>query len=171
MEIVLMGYMGSGKSTIGKSMAKKNNLEFIDLDHYIELQEKQSINAIFKNKGEIYFRLQEAKYLQEILHSKTNFVLSLGGGTPCYANNTEVIAKSNGISIYLKAKIPTLHQRLKNESSNRPLIASLNDEDLYEYIGKHLFERAPFYEQADVNISIDGKNIDEICIEIQKQLH
>ena len=165
-----MGYMGSGKSTIGKLIAENYNLQFIDLDNFIESQEQLSINAIFKTKGEIYFRLQESKYLQEILNSKTNYLLSLGGGTPCYANNIEVITNANVKSIYLKAKIPTLYTRLKNESSNRPLIASLSDEDLYEYLGKHLFERAPFYEQANVNISIDEKSIEEICTEIQQHL-
>lgn len=165
-----MGYMGSGKSTIGKLIAEKNNLQFIDLDNYIESQEQQSTSAIFKTKGEIYFRLQESKYLQEIIRSKTNYVLSLGGGTPCYANNIDVITKSNVKSFYLKCKNSTLHTRLKKENANRPLIASLNNEDLLEFIGKHLFERAPFYEQADFKISIDEKRIEEICSEIQQQL-
>lgn len=163
MEIVIMGYMGSGKSTIGKYISKKNNLNFIDLDNYIEQREKLSIKEVFSQKGEIYFRIKEAFYLKEILDSKKNYVLSLGGGTPCYGTNIGLIKESNALSFYLKGSIQTLIQRLRNEKESRPLIASLNDEQLLEYIGKHLFERAPFYEQASFKIAINNKSVKEIA--------
>lgn len=166
-----MGYMGSGKSTVGKYLSKKMNLEFIDLDEYIEEQEKTTIKELFSEKGEIYFRLQESKYLKEILNNKSNYILSLGGGTPCYANNIEEIKNSPAKSFYLKCNINTLHNRLKRNNSTRPLIASLNDEDLFEYIGKHLFERAPYYEQAKFKVSLDNKNVEETYCDIVAQLH
>ncbi|NVK53449.1 MAG: shikimate kinase [Flavobacteriaceae bacterium] len=170
MEIVLLGYMGSGKSTIGKYLAKKLDLQFVDLDEYIEAKENQSISNIFKEKGEIYFRFQEATYLKEFITINFNYVLALGGGTPCYADNTNSLKNSKAISFYLKATIPTLLQRLENEKENRPLIVDLKPEELTEFIGKHLFERAPFYEQATSKISIDNKNPEEICLDIITQL-
>ena len=94
MKIVLLGYMASGKSNIGKKLSKKLSMSFIDLDDYIIEKEKMTISDIFKAKGEIYFRLIENKYLKEILLEKKDFILSLGGGTPCYANNMEEINKN-----------------------------------------------------------------------------
>ncbi|MCD6543255.1 MAG: shikimate kinase, partial [Flavobacteriaceae bacterium] len=104
-------------------------------------------------------------YLNELLNSDKSFVLALGGGTPCYANNIDLI-KAMSISIYLKANINTLFNRLEKETANRPIISGLNDEKLKEFIAKHLFERAPFYEQADHIISIDNKSIDQIVDKI-----
>jgi len=107
MKIVLLGYMASGKSTVSRLLAKKLGLNAIDLDDYIIKKEGASVGDIFKNKGEIYFRVQENKYLLELLNSDKSFVLALGGGTPCYANNMALI-KEYAISIYLKANLITL---------------------------------------------------------------
>lgn len=166
MEIVLMGYMGSGKSTIGKRISERLDLTFIDLDSYIELKEELSIKELFKSKGEIYFRVKEAEYLQEVLDTKTKYVLSLGGGTPCYGTNMNRINESAVVSCYLKANIPTLVKRLQKGKQDRPLIASLSNEQLLEYIGKHLFERAPFYEQAAYKININDRSIEEISDDV-----
>ena len=171
MEIVLLGYMGSGKSTVGKYISDKMNLTLIDLDAYIVEKEKMSISQLFASKGEIYFRKQEGVYLKEILELKSNYVLALGGGTPCYGGNMKVIIDSNATSFYLKASIPFLANRLEFSKKNRPLIANLNDEQLLEYIGKHLFERAPFYEQSNYKVAIDNKSIEEIYCDIAVQLH
>ena len=99
-------------------------------------------------------------------------VLSLGGGTPCYSSNMQAILDAkNAISIYLKASIPTLVERLKIEKSKRPLIAHIEtDELLIEFIGKHLFERTPFYSQAQVTISTDNKKENDIIEELIFQL-
>ncbi|MEE9407433.1 MAG: shikimate kinase [Polaribacter sp.] len=171
MKIVLLGYMASGKSTIGKKLAKKLYLNFIDLDNYIEDKEKMTISTIFKVKGEIYFRLIEHKYLKEILNSDEKCVLSLGGGTPCYANNMELINNSKAISIYLKTSIKTLVERLLNEKSKRPLVANLEDEKITEFVAKHLFERRFYYEQAKFLLSIDDKTSNEVVTEIRILLH
>ena len=93
-------------------------------------------------------------------------MLALGGGTPCYADNMTFIQKKSQ-SIYLKASIATLCQRLRNEKSQRPLIASLNDEQLTEFVAKHLFERREFYEKADQVINIDDKSVDKLLEELQ----
>tara|TARA_R110002074_G_scaffold79064_8_gene178530 strand:+ start:1110 stop:1628 length:519 start_codon:yes stop_codon:yes gene_type:complete len=172
MKIVLLGYMGSGKSTIGKKLADKIYHKFTDLDTYIENKEDKTIPEIFNEKGEIYFRKAEHKYLQEFLSENDSFVLSLGGGTPCYAGNMDIIINQNGvISFYLQASIPTLKDRLINNSSKRPLLASLSEEKLIEYIAKHLFERSVFYEKATHRINVNSKEIEAIVAEIRILLH
>ena len=172
MKIVLLGYMGSGKSTIGKKLAKKIYVPFYDLDQYIEMKEGASIAEIFQNKGEIYFRKIEHIYLKEFLLENDNYVLSLGGGTPCYAGNMDAILnESDVISIYLQASIPTLKERISKNKKKRPLVASLSDEKMTEFIAKHLFERRNFYEQAQHTVSVDEKNISNLVAEIRILLH
>ncbi len=167
MKIILLGYMASGKSTIANKLAKSLSLQSIDLDDFIEENEGCSIKTIFRDKGEIYFRNKENSYLKELAKNNEEFVLASGGGTPCYTNNIDLITE-NGISVYLKASIQTLFDRLVLEKSQRPLISELSDEKLKEFIAKHLFERTPFYEKALYTIVIDGKTTDEIANEILK---
>jgi shikimate kinase len=168
MIVILIGYMASGKSSLGRLLAKKIGYDFIDLDEFIELKEKMHVKDIFETKGEIYFRKVESIYLNEIISKKSNIILSLGGGTPCYGNNMENILKSNNVkSVYLKASIPSLIERLKNEKNKRPLISHIkNNEELAEFIGKHLFERSVFYDQAHYKISTDNKTKNEIVEEL-----
>ncbi len=165
MKIILLGYMASGKSTISKSVANILGIDAIDLDDYIVENEKNSIKNIFKYNGEIYFRNCENIYLKELLNSQKSFVLALGGGTPCYANNMDLI-KNKANSFYLKASLNTLFERLHLEKESRPLISELNDDKLKEFIAKHLFERVAYYEKAKQTINIDKKSIKEIGDEI-----
>ena len=171
MKIVLLGYMASGKSTIGREISKKLDMKFIDLDDYISKREKRSISEIFKVEGEIYFRKIESSYLGEILNSKESFILSLGGGTPCYSNNMEVILNSEASSIYVKVDIKTLASRLTTEKNKRPLVADLEDDKLIEFVAKHLFERRFFYEQASITVNTEDKSIEEIITEIRILLY
>ncbi len=171
MTVFLIGYMGSGKSTIGQKLSDLLKFDFLDLDLYIQDKEGQSIPLLFQTKGEIYFRKIESRYLEEVI-AKENTVVSLGGGTPCYGNNMNVILSSaNAKSIYLKASIPNLVERLFDERVQRPLIAHLETEnELTEFIGKHLFERSFFYSQSDIAISVDGKSVNEIIADIVPKL-
>lgn len=171
MRIVLLGYMASGKSSIGKKISKSLQTEFIDLDDYIIEKENRSIADVFAKKGEIYFRKIEHQYLKEILEQKTNFILSLGGGTPCYAGNMELIKKSNTTSIYLQGNVPTMVKRLIKKKVKRPLIASLGDDKIPEFVAKHLFERRFFYEQANIIIKIDDKKKSKVAKELHKLLN
>ena len=166
MKIVLVGYMGSGKSTIGKMLAKKLGIRFIDLDEYIEVSEQMCIPEIFDTKGEIYFRKKEHEYLKEIMDSQDNVVLSTGGGTPCYGENMNAVLEATSNVFYLKASINGLLERLIAEKEYRPLIANIPNQELPEFIGKHLFERSFFYSQAHHSITTDGKNIEEIVTQI-----
>lgn len=166
MKVVLLGYMGSGKSTVGIKLAKKLSLPLIDLDHFIEEKEQMSIGELFQNKGEIYFRKQEMSYLEFLLSSSEAMILSLGGGTPCFGDNMKKINKATPHVFYLQLSITGLVERLKPEKGHRPLISHLSDEELPEFIGKHLFERNSFYRQSNQIIPCDGKTIDEIVEEI-----
>ncbi|MDO6519927.1 shikimate kinase [Zobellia uliginosa] len=170
MKIVLLGYMGSGKSTIGKILAHKRNLEFIDLDHYIEQAENMSVSDIFKIRGELYFRKKEHQYLNEVLDQKDDFVLSLGGGTPCYGDNMKSIAEQTENTFYLKVSISELTKRLLKEKDERPLVKNIAEDELPEFIGKHLFERNQFYSQARKVITCDTKDVKDIVEEIKAAL-
>ena len=162
--IFLVGYMGAGKTAVGKSLAKKCKYNFYDLDNYIELKEKKTIDNIFKEKNEVYFRKIEHKYLKELSNLKENKIISTGGGTPCFDNNLNIInSTENSISIYLKASVEVLLDRLKNGINKRPLISHLNEHDkLKEYIKKHLFERSFYYEQSKIKVKTDSMNLFDI---------
>ncbi len=166
--VVLMGYAGSGKSTVGKLLAEKLLVKHLDLDDFIEQKEQKGISDIFKEKGEIYFRKLEHQLLVEVLDQAEFMVLSLGGGTPCYANNAEIIANSPHLSFYLHANVPTLVSRLGDEIRSRPLLAEV--EDLPSYIGQHLFEREHFYRTAKHVISTSGKTTAVVVEELYSAL-
>lgn len=165
-KIILLGYMASGKTTIASMLAKELNFEWYDLDQIIEKNNEITIPEIFKNKGEIYFRKLEHQTLNEILLKNDNLVLSLGGGTPCYANNHFHFESDEVISIYLKASIETLYNRLLNEKEQRPLLQQYNNDTLQEFIAKHLFERSYFYNKAKKTINIDNKSTSMVVKEI-----
>lgn len=172
MIIVLLGYMASGKSTIGRFLSARTYVPFVDLDEYIEERERKTISKIFEEHGDIYFRTIEHKYLKELLHTKKDCIISLGGGTPCYAGNMDIIAKNeNTKAIYLQASIQTVITRLHKNKANRPIVANLNKEELQEFVAKHLFERSYFYNQANLTIKIDDKSIQEIVTELQILLY
>lgn len=164
MIVVLIGYMGSGKTTVGKNLADVLGFGFVDLDEYISENEQASINSIFDEKGEIYFRKKESEYLGHILRSSENLVLALGGGTPCYGENMHLIKNSEqSVSFYIKLSIQDLTNRLILEKQKRPLIKHMvSKDDLIEFIGKHLFERSGFYTKADYTINADNKTVQEI---------
>lgn len=168
MIIVLIGYMASGKSSIGEKLAKKLKYNFADLDDLIEEKENLTVSEVFKTKGEVYFRKQEAIHLKDQIENNTDLVLAVGGGTPCYGTNMEVILKSDKVkSIYLKRALPTLVDKLIKKKAKRPLIAHIETKEaMTEFVGKHLFERAFFYNQAEIKLNIDHKSKNKIVKEI-----
>ncbi|MEM7486909.1 MAG: shikimate kinase [Bacteroidota bacterium] len=170
MKVVLVGYMASGKSSIGRLLAKELSVEFIDLDEYIEEQMDKSIATIFSQKGEIYFRKKEHEMLTKVLNNNKSMVLSTGGGTPCYANNMETILKNSDHSIYLQLSVSSLVDRIQNEKEKRPLVKNVADSELSEFIGKHLFERRQFYSQASCTIDCNNKSIATLTSEIKELL-
>ena len=172
MKIILLGYMASGKSTVGGFLAKILGYKFIDLDNYIEEKEDRTVSEIFKKNGEIYFRKVENIYLKELLLTDQNLVISLGGGTPCYANNMDlIVSDDNAVSFYLKTSIKEIVNRLMSEKDKRPLLADIGSKEvLTEFVGKHLFERNPFYLRSDHILETDHKSIQTIVEEFVFEL-
>ncbi|WP_338378735.1 shikimate kinase [uncultured Flavobacterium sp.] len=166
MKIVLVGYMGVGKTSLAKKIAKKVGISCYDLDAVIEKSENSTVELIFKNKGEVYFRNVEHQLFKDFLEKEEDFILSLGGGTPCYANNHLLLQRDDVVSVYLKASITTLVTKLKDKRDKRPLIKDLSQEDLHEYIAKHLFDRSFYYQNAKSTVNVDGKKKKEIVKEI-----
>ncbi len=158
--------MGCGKSTIAKRLSSSTGIPFVDLDKSIEERTNLSINKIFKLHGEIYFRKLEREVFIDLLKIPNDLIIGLGGGTPCYANNHELLKGQNIVSIYLKASVDTLFERLISNKSKRPLIANKTDEELKEFIAKHLFDRSYYYNQAQYKLVIDGKSKDETAQDI-----
>lgn len=165
-KIILLGYMGCGKSTIAKKLSKDSGIAFIDLDEYIEKKANLSINTIFEKHGEIYFRKLEHQLFVELLHSPEEIIIGLGGGTPCYANNHTLLIGEGVVSVYLKASIDTLYDRLSSNKSKRPLIANKSDVEMKEFIAMHLFERSFYYNQANYKVVVDNKTIDQVVLDV-----
>ena len=149
-----------------------NGFNFYDLDEYIEVKEGKKVSEIFNENNEVYFRKIENKYLKEISLLKENKIISTGGGTPCFQNNFEIINESsNSTSIYLKANIDVLVNRLKESNNDRPLISHLTDEHkLKEFITKHLFERSYYYEKSKIKLVTDNLEPSEIVKLITNRL-
>lgn len=169
-KIILLGYMGSGKSTIANLLSEKTQISAYDLDKIIEERVGMSVKNIFDQKGEIYFRKLEHQIFKELISSDEQMILSLGGGTPCYANNHEMLNGSNIVSFYLKASIETLYSRLLSIKDNRPLIAKQEKEEMKEYIAKHLFDRSYYYNQATHVVVVDNQSPEEVVSAISKIL-
>ena len=169
-KIVLLGYMGCGKSTIAKLLSEKVGIPYFDLDEIIEKKTNSSITNIFKEKGEIYFRKLEHEVFHDFMGNAGNAILGLGGGTPCYSNNHELLKGENTVSIYLSASIDTLYSRLMLEKQHRPLLADKSEEELKEFIAKQLFDRSFYYHQAQHKITVDAKSTAMIVSEVEKLL-
>jgi shikimate kinase len=161
MKIFLIGFMGSGKTHWGRQISAKLNLPFYDLDTVIIDREKRSVADIFAAKGEEYFRYMEKETLEDLSAGQESFILSCGGGTPCFFNNIEFM-KKNGKVIWLNTSIDVLTHRLQRERISRPLISNVDAEDLRRYIVKKLSERRMYYQQADVTVDEEKTTLDEL---------
>lgn len=167
MKIFLLGFMGAGKSTIGKFAARKNELEFVDLDAFIEEREGMKIPEIFRTEGENRFREMEREALEAIIADERDLLVSTGGGTPCYFDNIQRM-NANGVSLYLDLSSARLTDRLRNAKSQRPLVRNVKG-DLQIFVHKKLLERAPFYSQANIIVPENEafkKNVAELVRKI-----
>lgn len=150
MLIYLVGFMGCGKSTIGKKLANRLGYHFIDLDIYIEQKHMSPIAAIFQKQGEAHFRQLESKSLREI--QGFGQVIATGGGTACFYDNMDWMNRQ-GTTIYLELSPEALFSRLVNVKYKRPSTKGLSDEELKQFIIQKLDERKPFYEQAKLKVN------------------
>ncbi len=156
MRIFLIGFMGCGKTTVGKTIARKLDFEFVDTDSIIEELFKTNVNEYFRILGEQRFRETERKALDEIINHD-NIVVSTGGGLPCYNNNIEVM-NNHGLTIYLKMSVSSLHHRLLQSKKKRPLLENMNSAELKSFIEVKLAERETYYNQA--KLILPGENFD-----------
>ncbi|MDR1517375.1 MAG: shikimate kinase [Dysgonamonadaceae bacterium] len=167
MRIFIVGYMGVGKTTIGKSLGKLLNVEFIDLDKYIENKYRKTIAELFEEKGEDGFRAVERRALEEVAAFE-NVIVSTGGGAPCFFDNMEKM-NAAGITVYIEAEPEELADRLLASKTVRPLIAGKSREELVPFIAQHLSARERYYKQArivhktdklltkkEVHLTVDG---------------
>jgi shikimate kinase len=155
MKIFLIGFMGSGKTTLGRKLASKMDYEFIDLDHKLEQQVELSIAEYFSFFGEDAFRKLESEVLKKTVYSE-NVVISTGGGLPCYFDNMDWM-KANGKTVYIKLSPKTLADRLETGKEERPLLQDKRGDDLVLFIEQKLAEREKYYSQA--NIIADGLSL------------
>jgi shikimate kinase len=149
MKIFLVGYMGSGKSTLGKRLANALEIPFLDTDTEIERIQGKSISAIFQDEGEEHFRQLEEKYLISLKDVHERTVYATGGGMPCFYDNITLLNEL-GATVYLKRPASELLHRLVNSKKERPLTVGKTKEELYKFIDQHLSEREPFYEKAKI---------------------
>lgn len=152
--IFLIGYMGVGKTTIGRELAKKLNFEFVDLDHFIQNRYNKDITSIFEEEGEAKFREIENKTLREVATFE-NVVVSTGGGAPCFFDNMDIMNQS-GLTIYLKATPELLTNRLiTSNRDKRPLIKNKTEDELLQFISENIVKRDPFYSLAHLTFESD----------------
>lgn len=155
MNIYICGYMGVGKTTIGKDLSKRLEMEFVDLDEEIEKEVGLKVWEIFETKGEDYFREQESKILKRVIKEKNKNIISLGGGTVCEINNlNSILAK--GILVYLKADEEFLAERLKMDSEKRPLLKSIEPGSFLQYVQSTLPRREQFYSLSQVETLVNA---------------
>lgn len=151
MRIFLIGFMGSGKTHWGMRIAEKLQIPFYDLDAVIVNNEGMNISEIFADKGEEYFRYKEKQTLEDLVTKEENFVLSAGGGTPCFFNNIKFMKRSGKV-LWLNTSLEALNQRLLKEKMSRPLLSGITEAGLRSYIIRKLSERKMYYEQADMMV-------------------
>jgi len=166
MRIFLIGFMGSGKTHWGTRIAEKLKIPFYDLDAVIVSNEGMSISEIFGIKGEEYFRYVEKQTLEDLVAREEDFVLSAGGGTPCFFNNIEFM-KRNGKVLWLNTSLEALNQRLLKEKTVRPLLRGINEAGLRAYIIRKLSERKMYYEQADLMVHEETMELDPLVSMLQ----
>jgi shikimate kinase len=163
MRIYLIGYMGCGKSTLGRRLSEFLGLQFVDMDHYIEMRNLKTIPQIFAEEGEKEFRLKERKALDE-LSEFTDTVIATGGGAPCFFDNIDLMNKT-GKTIYLNIDPSILAERLLKSKTERPLIKGKSKEQLVAFIDETLKKRNQYYKQAAIEI-----NQPDIDLEVVREM-
>ena len=166
MKIFLIGFMGSGKTHWGRILSQHTGLPYFDLDEVIVKAEKSSVQQIFHDKGEEYFRVKEQEVLEALAEDHIDIIISTGGGTPCFFNNIDFM-KQQGKVVWLNTSVNVLLERLLKQKHSRPLIKNISDADLKSFIIKKLQDRKIYYSQADVILQEESITIDSLLKSIQ----
>ncbi len=162
MKVFLIGFMASGKTTVGEELASILGYSFMDLDSYIEVKQKKTIKMIFEYYGEERFREIENDALMEVSEMEGNMVVASGGGTSCFYNSVDFMNKV-GITIYLRAEVGELLARLIESKKDRPLLWGKSVDELNEYIIRVLDERKKYYEKAKITVQIGNLNVESLA--------
>ena len=171
MKLFLVGYMGCGKSTLGKKLAKRANFEFVDMDSLIEQREGAPVADIFHYAGEEYFRKTERAIIEEYGDAEGDYVISTGGGVPAWRDNMERM-NVIGSTVYLRRTAQQIASRLSPHGrQKRPKLRGLNDEELVEFMTKNMAEREPFYSKATHSIECSSYSDEEIIEIILSKLN
>ena len=170
--IILIGYMGAGKTTVGRQLGMALGIPFYDLDWYIEGRMRKTVPQLFAERGEEGFRLVERNMLHEVAEFE-DVVLSCGGGTPCFFDNMDYL-NAQGETIYLKASPEVLYGHLKMGRTERPLLKGKSAEEMQQFITNQLAQREPFYSKAkytlDVNLLDNYEKIKTSVLRIREML-
>jgi shikimate kinase len=165
--IILIGYMGAGKTTIGKALSKELGIIFYDLDWYIESRMRKTVSEIFVERGEEGFRKIEYNMLHEVAEFE-DVIISCGGGTPCFFDNMDYL-NQQGKTVYLKAEPEVLYKHLLMAKVERPLLKGKSKEELLKFIKEQLEKREPFYTKARYTLDVSlMDNYDKIKISVEK---
>ena len=165
--IILIGYMGAGKTTIGKALSKELGIIFYDLDWYIESRMRKTVSEIFAERGEEGFRQIEYNMLHEVAEFE-DVIISCGGGTPCFFDNMDYL-NQQGQVVYLKAEPEVLYKHLLMAKVERPLLKGKSKEELLKFIKEQLEKREPFYTKAHYTLDVSlMDNYDKIKISVEK---
>ena len=165
--IILIGYMGAGKTTIGKALSKELGIIFYDLDWYIESRMRKTVSEIFAERGEEGFRKIEYNMLHEVAEFE-DVIISCGGGTPCFFDNMDYL-NQQGQVVYLKAEPEVLYKHLLMAKVERPLLKGKSEEELLKFIKEQIEKREPFYTKACYTLDVSlMDNYDKIKISVEK---
>ena len=165
--IILIGYMGAGKTTIGKALSKELGITFYDLDWYIESRMRKTVSEIFAERGEEGFRKIEYNMLHEVAEFE-DVIISCGGGTPCFFDNMDYL-NQQGQVVYLKADPEVLYKHLMMAKTERPLIKGKSHDELLTFIREQLEKREPFYSKARYTLDVNlMDNYEKIQTSVEK---
>lgn len=171
--VILIGYMGAGKTTIGKSLAKSLKLPFYDTDRYIEERYRRTVPQLFEERGEDGFRVIERRVLHEVAEFE-DIVIAAGGGTPCFSDNMDYM-NAQAQTVYLKASAEVLFQHLKMGKSERPLLKNKTEDEMKQFICDSLSAREPFYNKAkytfNVNLLDNRDKINDAVLTLREMLN
>ena len=165
--IILIGYMGAGKTTIGRALAKELGIPFYDLDWYIESRMRKKVPQIFAERGEEGFRKIEHNMLHEVAEFE-NIIVSCGGGTPCFFDNIDYM-NEQAMTVYLKADPDVLYDHLRMGRTERPLLTGKTPEELRLFIAEQLRQREPYYTKARYTLDVSlMDNYEKIKVSVSK---
>ena len=169
MRVFIIGYMGAGKSTVGKRLANNLDIPFVDLDDAFEARFRYSIPRFFDHFGEKRFREFEHQCLKEIIVEHAEAVISTGGGTACFKNNISLMNKE-GITVYIKMHPKSLALRLNQARRLRPVVRDIKNSDMQKFIEEQLAEREPYYEQATTIIKGESLDLADLISKLKTEI-